>query len=100
MRKLDSKKWKLARENTLTRDKHCVLCNCTKKLNCHHIIARQFCGKDEELLYGDKNLVMLCSRHHFQVHKISAVQLFKVLSQETIEWLDRKMKDKYESENN
>lgn len=79
MSKLDSKKWKAAREECLKRHSHCILCDETNKLNVHHLIPRKFCHKDENLLYGQANLVPLCAKHHWQVHKSCPILVYEWL---------------------
>lgn len=48
------------------RDQICVICGSTEKLNAHHIIHR---AKNPELSFVKNNGVLLCKKHHDEVHE-------------------------------
>jgi len=91
-----------ARERVIERDEHeCQICEVLgifKKLyghNCqiHHIIPKTFCkGEYEPLLYDDKNLLLLCWRHHHADPRISphmnAIAFVEFLKEYKLELFD------------
>lgn len=48
------------------RDHVCVICGSTEKLNAHHIIHR---AKNPELSFIQNNGLLLCKKHHDEVHE-------------------------------
>ena len=43
----------------------CALCGTTQNLHCHHILYR---SERKDLIDDPKNLIMLCEKHHLEVH--------------------------------
>lgn len=64
---LRSKTWKDLREKALERDEHkCVLCGSDQNLNVHHVFPRKL---HKELREDIENLVCVCAKCHFRIHK-------------------------------
>lgn len=47
------------------RDKTCIICGSTDKINAHHIIHKKF---SPELSLNINNGITLCRTHHYEVH--------------------------------
>ena len=47
------------------RDKACVMCGSTDRLNAHHIIHRSI---EPKLSFNINNGILLCQLHHYEVH--------------------------------
>jgi len=46
--------------------KECEICGSTENLIVHHLVPRKLC---KELIYEPLNLVVLCKKCHFELHK-------------------------------
>lgn len=61
LRKLElKKKWWDTRQAVIQRDKGCVICGSTERMNVHHIIPREV----EKYFFDVNNLITLCIKHH------------------------------------
>jgi hypothetical protein len=59
-KKVERKLWKYVREQAIKRDKGCVICGDTKRINVHHLLPKEI----KALKYELKNLICLCPKHH------------------------------------
>lgn len=60
-----SNEWKKLRKEIINRDKHCLICGSTNKLEAHHIIPLDIMW---DLRNDKSNIITLCKHHHSQVH--------------------------------
>lgn len=59
-KKTEKELWKNARQKAIERDRGCVICGDTKKINVHHLIPKEF----KLLKFEPSNLICLCPKHH------------------------------------
>jgi hypothetical protein len=96
-KKRKNKLWKETREKVLERDKCCVLCGSTYKLNVHHILEKEFIIF-RHLQFDERNLITACPKCHkfgqFSFHKcpLYALEVFKQLYPENYEFLVGELK--------
>lgn len=94
LKKKDLEWSRLVRE----RDKECVICHSTNRLNAHHIICRQ----NKELRWDLNNGISLCPKCHrfsfvMSAHQNSFVFILWLMDNriEQFEYLKEKIKEEY-----